>query len=67
MVTAACGAGLATVLPRASRRLALAAGVRLVAFSVVEEAGAVGAASLAGSLSSLATCLAVVVRWRGAG
>ena len=64
MVTGACGAGLATDLRRVGLREPARA---CVAFSVVEEAGAVGFASLAGSASSLATCLAVVVRWRGAG
>ena len=40
---------------------------RLVARTVVADAGAVGLASLAGSESSRATALRVVVRSRGAG
>ena len=60
-------AGL-TVLPRFAWRFGcFFVAVRLVAFFVVEEAGAVGAASLAGSASSFATCFCVVVRRRGAG
>jgi hypothetical protein len=64
------GAGVAglTVLPRATWRFGcFEEALRLVAFFVVEEAGAVGAASVAGSASSFATCFCVVVRRRGAG